>query len=698
MAKWIWLDPNVYPEYSATSEALCYAELVNTYTINSKEHITIKISADARYMLYINGEFIGRGPSSAGSDYIQGKMSHYYLDEYELIARERLEIRAIVSSKPTVMCEYSFKQSGFYFELVDSQGRELSADGEWKCRVLSERVSDTLTDYTKEEHKYSTPVEIPDIYNLKKSPIKHLCEREISPIKSDKIDLKTPTGCVIFDKIYSAYPKISIKADGLVKVKMEFFEIDGVGIFREQIITNRDVVHTSPRMRSTGGIKITLEPISAKRACIEDAKIIYSAYPVENETGFKCSDTLLNRIFDVCIHTLKICRRDLHLDSPTHQEPLACTGDYYIQSLMEYLNMYDPSLSAFDIFRTAKILEAQDGKMFHTTYSLIFAQWLYDYYMYTADKELPLECLEAIRKLLSRFDTYIGENGLIERAPDYMFVDWILMDENGNHTDPTNMMSHGGFEGYSLHHPPKALGQSVLCMFYYNALCRCADIFDTLNCQNEGEECRKKAQKIKNAINTHLYDSERELYKGGLNTPNEAPSSQWLGDNTDKVFYLKQANTLAVLYGIAPENKRKAILEYVVTGLKKEEMQPYFYHFLLEALYKENMFEKYGLSLIRRYESLLEKCDKGLLEAWEMFPCDCSHAWGGAPAYMLKKALSGFEMLEAGYKKVKLSPKLYDLDSADFAISTPYGAIEVKLLRDEKTITSPSEIEIIMEN
>jgi hypothetical protein len=173
------------------------------------------------------------------------------------------------------------------------------------------------------------------------------------------------------------------------------------------------------------------------------------------------------------------------------------------------------------------------------------------------------------------------------------------------------------------------------------------------------------------------------------------PNGQWLPENTYNVFYLKQANTLAVLYGIAPEENRKSILKYVLTDLKKEEMQPYFYHFLLEALLKENMFEKNGLDLIRRYESLIQKCDKGLCEAWEMFPSDCSHAWGGTPAYILKKALSGFEMVEAGYKKIKLSPRLYGLNSASLEIPTPYGSIKIKMSRGKKQITAPDEIEVI---
>jgi len=295
------------------------------------------------------------------------------------------------------------------------------------------------------------------------------------------------------------------------------------------------------------------------------------------------------------------------------------------------------------------------------------------------------------------FETYVSEeNGLLEYAPDYMFVDWIVMkDAPDPYGDARDVMSHGKNEGFSLHHPPKCLGQSVLCMFYYNALLCGEKLFSLLNDEKSAKECLKKAEKLKKVINEHLYDKEAGLYVGGLNTPDKVPCGSWLPENIGRKFYLKQANTLAVLYGIAPKSERERILSYVAEDLRKEEMQPYFYHFLFEALNNEGMFGRYGLRLIKRYESLIDKCSKGLCEAWEYIRSDCSHAWGGSVVYILKKALAGLEMVEPGYKKIRLDPKLYSLDYADFEISTPYGPIRVQINKSGSRISSPDEIEII---
>ena len=93
---------------------------------------------------------------------------------------------------------------------------------------------------------------------------------------------------------------------------------------------------------------------------------------------------------------------------------------------------------------------------------------------------------------------------------------------------------------------------------------------------------------------------------------------------------------------------------------------------------------------------MLARCDKGLSEAWENMNCDYSHAWGATPAYTLKRALSGLEILEPSYKKIRLNPQLFDLAFADFEITTPYGKIEISMKNGESPkIIVPKEITII---
>ena len=694
-SKFIWLASALYPNHQ--KGAFCVAEFKKEIFTNA--FAEIEICAHTRYLLYVNGEYVGRGPASVGGDFLCGKIENPYYDRYSISQTGELEIKVLVTSVPTVLTEFDFGSSGLWVNIKTENGAVCQTDESWKVRLLPERKDVLCTDYTEQEHRFHNAEFIKEQYDILPSPTAKLTEEKIEPTAFEKIIVagqKSAKTCLFFDKVYSAYPHISIKCDGKCTVVMTSTENGRGGRIEETFVTNKSIHHFSPRMRSIGQIELEIINESENEAVIEEAYIDYVHYPVYETGKLVSSDNLINKIYELCIHTLQICRQTIHLDSPTHQEHLACTGDYFIQSLIEYTSLNDGELARHDIEKTSRMLKIQNGRMFHTTYSLIYPWWVHEHYMHTGDDSVVDK--EAIKLLLDRFDTYVSkENGLLEYAPDYMFVDWVVAScEKDEFLDGGKMMSHGKMEGYSLHHPPKALGQSVLCMFYYNALIKIAELYKITNDSKSAEECLEKAKNIKEAINTHLLDSEKGLYVGGLNTDNQVQENQWLPKNTKTVYYLKQANVLAVLFGIAPENRRRAMLEYVVKDLSKLEMQPYFYHFLLNALYNEGMFGKYGLSLIRRYESLIEMCDKGLAEAWENMDCDYSHAWGATPAYTLKRAISGLEILEPGYKKIRLSPDLFDLDSAELEVTTPFGKIEISMKKGQDvSIKAPKEITII---
>ena len=76
--KYVWLDPEMYPQFQG--EKLCYVEFKKElYTEAPAE---IEITANARYMLFVNGELIGRGPTSVGGDFLYGKIDSPYFESY----------------------------------------------------------------------------------------------------------------------------------------------------------------------------------------------------------------------------------------------------------------------------------------------------------------------------------------------------------------------------------------------------------------------------------------------------------------------------------------------------------------------------------------------------------------------------------------------------------------------------------------
>ncbi len=126
--------------------------------------------------------------------------------------------------------------------------------------------------------------------------------------------------------------------------------------------------------------------------------------------------------------------------------------------------------------------------------------------------------------------------------------------------------------------------------------------------------------------------------------------------------------------------------------------QPYFMHFVLEAIHKTGLFEKYGIRQMMRWKEMTD-FPKGLAEGWydmSGYGFDYSHVWAGTPTYQLPTKLSGLEILEPGFRKIRLKPNLYSLEWANIQFPTPYGFIEIQLQQGrEPVISVPEGIEMI---
>ena len=307
---------------------------------------------------------------------------------------------------------------------------------------------------------------------------------------------------------------------------------------------------------------------------------------------------------------------------------------------------------------------------------------LWDVYRITGDKKLLMDCEDALHLLMDRFRTYIGENGLIETPPDYMFVDWIYIDE------------------ISMHHPPKALGQTCLCAFYHGALLHAAKIYAALDDTADAEKSLAYAADLRSAMNELLYDSEKGLYFDGLNTPTpENMLYKYMPQNVEKRYYMPHSNILCSLYGVCDDETAKRLISKVVNDTEWGACQPYFKHFLLEAIFRLGLTDELTIKVVEDWKSPIKDCPRGLVEGFIVpeptYSFDHSHAWGGTPLYSVPRALMGLDILEPGYKKIALKPSLLGLDSAHVEIPTPFGAIVCDMEKGKEPVVSvPDGIEL----
>ena len=699
LKNWIWLDKEKYPDSQKTVRTSFEKDKANYLVAEFKKSVKtdktvkklkIRICADTFFRLFINGEFVGCGPVAAGGDFEDlGGTLNAYFNTYELECDcSEINFFVQVQLSPVVDTDVSSGFGGLAVdcEMIfgDSTSENIVTDTSWLSRVNTFYTKPYCYDQRIGECEWSDSEPIEYQKNLKKPEIPMLHFEKIYPIGNPAFIV--PSGetrelHVEFDKIYSAHLGLAVKTTGC-EIDADIIEYKTVHSGNELIALTGDCDYFGIQYHSMGEYTLRVKNTSESETVIKPYAL-FRCYPGEILGEFECSDESLNKVFDVCAWTLKICRQSMHLDSPKHQEPLACTGDYYIESLMTAFTFGDMRLAVLDIKRTADEIIHHNGKMFHTTYSLIWVQMIKDVYLLTGDKSLIEYCKDALVTLLTRFETYLGDNGLIENPPDYMFVDWVVAD------------------GYSMHHPPKALGQTCLNAFYHNALIEAAWLMDIIGCDGLKNKYLAQAGEHKEAFNGILFDSDKGLYFDGLNTP--TGSSHWLPENIGGRYYSKHSNILAVLCSLCTGEKAREIMRRVMSESFITDLQPYFMHYLFEALKKTGLYKDYAMPQLRRWSVMTDECSKGLQEGWfkpeESYSFDHSHAWGGTPAYQLPTAVTGFKMLEPGFKKISLSPELFDLEFANVKIPTPLGEIVVKLKKGEEPFISvPDGIELVLES
>ena len=697
--KWIWLPKSSYPDSQTTvcsgfeeasGNEYCVAEFKRSYFFD-KNIVCAKLrfSGDTLFQLFCNGSIVATGPAAVGGDFIGNEepRDNYYSFEKNIRPESKaLDFFARVQMAPTQICDYSAGHGGFMLFGVltfeDGTQEVIFTDDTWSVRKNGAYVSPKFFDGRTEPDKY-IPAEITrNIWHTDTAIIPPRTEKEIIPDGGEITLLPNEEKEVVaeLDMIYAGFVHIKAETDGELHLELACRELQEDNE-PESFIFKGEGEYRGFKLHSVGNylIKVKNKSDSPSKLTVS---LIATHYPTPDEADTVTSDGELNRVLEVCKHTLKYCRQTHHLDSPRHCEPMACTGDYYIESLMTVFSFGDMRLAEFDLLRTAEMLERHSGRMFHTTYSQIWVKMLYDVYMATGNSELLEKCKPALLLLLKRFESYVGQNGLIETPPDYMFVDWIYID------------------GISMHHPPKALGQTCLNMFYFGALDTAEKIFGELELTGEAERCREKKEALRSAVNSLLFDAEKGMYFEGLNTPTDPSQlNGWLPQNVDKRYYLKQSNILAAYVGICDDRLAKELIAKIMNDEIKGDYQPYFAHYLLEAIYRYGLRDSYTLPVIQRWKAPVEECSKGLVEGFippePTYSFDHSHAWGGTPLYSLPKALLGLEILKPGMCEISLSPSLLGLDEAKVELLTPFGKLTCKMKKgQEPEITHPKEISV----
>ncbi|WP_343246974.1 alpha-L-rhamnosidase N-terminal domain-containing protein [Diplocloster hominis] len=734
-AKWIWVSEKTWPKYQ-NCQPTAFCKGTDTFGVflfqkrwkceRIPDEAVLYITADTAYKVYINGMAVGRGSAQLGGDYGNCESAPYkcyeayrvesFIQEGENTITVRVHLGVLAAAD--ISCGYG----GLLAELVCGSGRipAVATDDSWKCsRDLSypdqgewnganppEETEEGYRDETWENAVILESGFFPELYA---APIPHLSYHRISPTgilnpfdfqdrvrySDDFSSITVKKGAPIclwldFGCIYPAYYVLRLKGARGVKIVLHMQEFPGkagqlypgkVGGKDTEILTLGDgeACIESLALYSVRYIQISISNLWQDLEICE-AGINACVYPTRVRGDFVCSDPLFEQIYKSGMRTLHICRNTYHMDSPVHQEPMGCMADYRIHGLINYYTFADPYLLRFDIQKIAGYLKSREYRMFHPSFCLIFVSMIREYVMHTGDFEMLYITEDAVAGILDLFASYLGENGLIENAPNYMFMDWVEEDR------------------WTRHHPPKCMGQGYMSALFTGALTDAAAMLELMEQENTARQeipavplkryerirsYRILSERVSEGIRRNLWDEERGLFLDGRYDPLSMQDTEWMPADVDRKFYSQHMNALTVLYHIVPEEKQRELMLRVLEDPSLSQAQPYFMHFVLEALGEAGMFEEYGLGQIRRWKDLLDENPDSLKEVWYGFDCDYSHAFSGIPTYQLPSKILGVTPAAPGFDEIWFSPCLpKELSFAFGCIPTPRGDIRVNLYRE----------------
>ena len=389
----------------------------------------------------------------------------------------------------------------------------------------------------------------------------------------------------------------------------------------------------------------------------------YAPHDLARSGSFRCSDDLLNRIWDVAAYTMDLTTREFFMDG-IKRDRWTWSGDAIQSYLMNYYLRFDTEC----VKRTIRQLRGKDPVTAHVNtimdYTFYWFKSILDYYYYTADVAFVREMWPRMVTLMDYVEGRLNSQGMAEGQPDdWIFVDWV---------------------DFPMHKRGTLCFEQILFMKAMETMATCAKLLG-INKSNY----RVKSEELRNKIKQVFWSYEHKAYFHAIE------------DGVMNRQITKFPNMFAILYGMSYEEERREIMQSVMLNPAIPAITtPYMRFYELEALLIDGRHEQV-LDEMRDYWGGMLR--EGATTFWEKYvPTESGtqhlamygrpygkslcHAWGASPVYLLGKYYLGVRPTKPGYQEYEVRPSLGGLDWLEGDVPTPHGMIHVSMDRHQVTV------------
>ena len=644
--------------------------------------LTLSITADDYYKLYLNGALIGVGPAQAYAD--RQMVNRYDLSGRLRPGRNVLAVHVFYMGLITRAWQSGDNRQGLWMKLTGADGRVVM-ESDRRCRAFyptawGERgVLGYNTQFIEEvdgagipdgwktpdfdDSEWQPACEHPEddhVLTDQITPPVSLCERRPARVERREGVWFADMGEEV---VGTAHAAARASGGGVIELRMGE-ELNDDGTVRYMMRCNCDYRlwwRLSGRERDETDFFDYMafryiEVVDPDGAVDPDSiGVTARSYPMPEETGrFECGAPLLNDIFRICRRGVQLGAQEAFLDCPSREKG-QYLGDGTITAHAHLLltgdaRMYRKML--LDFAASARICPglmavAPGNEMQEIAdYSCQYPEQILTYYELTGDMETVRALMPAVDALEDYFDRRRTDSGLIENVTEkWNIVDW-----------PANLRD--GYD-FDLSQPIGPGLHNVINAFYYG-LKKDADRLRALL----GLPLRNEAESVKRAFR-RAFRKPDGLFRDAVGTEHTALHSV----------------ALPLYYGMTEPEDIPAAVELIRE--RRLCCGVYIACFVLKALARNGEYDLMNELLLSEDEhSWANMLREGATSCWEAWGKDqkwntsLCHPWASTPVIVLIEDVAGIRPAEPGFGRIAQTPHAPEaLGDIRVTIGTVRGAL-----------------------
>ena len=394
---------------------------------------------------------------------------------------------------------------------------------------------------------------------------------------------------------------------------------------------------------------------------VEKLRSWFTAFPFEQRGRFDSDDSSLASIWEIGWRTARLDAHDTYMDTP-YWERLQYVGDTRIQALISYTVAGDDRLArqAIQAINDSRMPDGITQSRYPSslpqyipTFSLLWIGMVHDFYLYRSDPDFVRVQLGGTRTVLDWYLQRQRSDGLLQRLPWWVFVDWA--------------------EDFQAGEPPQDAegGSSIIALQFIEALRYASELEDAYGDRGRSEMYRQAANRAVEGIRKVCWNE-----KYGL-----------LADTPAQSHFSQHANILGVWLDVIPYDQQKGVLRKLLSGgdahFRGDPALPtmsqatyYFRFYLARALQHAGMGREY-VPQLQPWRDMLALGLTTWAEQPEPTRSD-SHAWSAHPNYDLLTIVAGIRPGSPRFRTVILEPNLETLKHVSATMEHPNGEIKVE--------------------